>query len=113
MVTFENVIEEIVGEVQDEFDHEAPHVEKISDTEYDVEGRTEISELSEVIGLPLPMDEADTLSGLLLSELGKIPAVGDKMVLEGLEFTVMEMRRQRIHRVRVRLTGKGNGAAGA
>ena len=111
MVTFENVIEEIVGEVQDEFDHEAPHIEKISDGEYAVEGRTDISELVDVIGLPLPTDEADTLSGLLLSELGKIPAVGDKLELEGIEFTVMEMRRQRIHRVRVKLTGKGGGSA--
>ena len=111
MVTFENVIEEIVGEVQDEFDHEAPHIEKISEGEYAVEGRTDITELVDVIGLPLPTDEADTLSGLLLSELGKIPAVGDKLELEGIEFTVMEMRRQRIHRVRVKLTDKGGDSA--
>lgn len=103
MVTFENVIEEIVGQVQDEFDQEAPPVQKVGENDYLVEGRVAIAELNDALAVALPTEDADTVSGLLLAELGRIPKSGDEVVIEGVRFTVHEMRCQRIHLVRVAL----------
>ena len=103
MVTFENVIEEIVGQVQDEFDQEAPPVQKVGENDYLVEGKAGIADLNDALSVALPTEDADTVSGLLLAELGRIPKQGDEVVIEGVRFTVHEMRRQRIHQVRVSL----------
>ncbi len=116
MVTFENVIEEIVGEVQDEFDHEAPRIQQVSADEYLVEGITPLSELSDAVGVIVQAEDVDTVSGLVLNELGRIPKPGDHVTLEGMELTVHEMRQQRVHRVRVRVVetaGENPGAADA
>lgn len=103
LVTFENVIEEIVGEVQDEFDQEAPRIRKISDTEYVLDGITPLHEVSDELGVELESEEADTIGGYVLSELGRIPKPGDTVPAPGLELTVREMRRQRVHRVGARI----------
>ncbi len=103
LVTFENVIEEIVGEVQDEFDHEAPRIRMVAEGEYVLDGITPLHEVNDELGVSLESEEADTLGGFLLSELGRIPKPGDSVVAPGLELTVREMRRQRVHRVGARL----------
>jgi CBS domain containing-hemolysin-like protein len=107
MVTFENVIEEIVGEVQDEFDHEAPRIRETAAGEYQVEGNTALIELNDELGVNIQAEDIDTVNGLLLNEFGRIPRPGDKAVIEGVEFTVGEMRKQRIHRITVRLPVSG------
>jgi len=103
LVTFENIIEEIVGEVQDEFDQEVPRIQKLSNTEFMVEGITPLYEVNDAIGLELESEEADTIGGYVLSELGRFPKPGDKLTSGHAELTVRELRRQRIHRVLVRL----------
>lgn len=102
LVTFENIIEEIVGEVQDEFDQESPRIQKVADNEYMVEGITALHELNDELGLELESEDADTIGGFVLSELGRFPKPGDRLVTGGIELTVRELRRQRIHRVLVR-----------
>lgn len=102
LVTFENIIEEIVGEVQDEFDQEAPRIQKLSLDEYLVEGITSLYEVNDALGVELDSEEADTIGGFVLSELGRFPKPGDKLVIDNLELTVRELRRQRIHRVLIR-----------
>lgn len=99
LVTFENVIEEIVGEVQDEFDHEAPRIRQLSENEYLLEGITSLYEVNETLGTELRAEDVDTIGGLLLNQLGRLPKPGDRVDLDGLELTVREMRRQRIYRV--------------
>jgi len=103
LVTFENIIEEIVGEVQDEFDQEVPRIQKLSNTEFMVEGITPLYEVNDTMGLELESEEADTIGGFVLSELGRFPKPGDKLTSGHAELTVRELRRQRIHRVLVRL----------
>ena len=103
LVTFENVIEEIVGEVQDEFDQEAPPVKQVGEREYLIDGIATLDDVNEAAGVELESDEADTIGGYVLSLLGKIPKPGDKVMAPGVELMVREMRRQRIHRVSARV----------
>lgn len=103
LVTFENVIEEIVGEVQDEFDQEAPRIRPISEREYILDGSTPVYEVNEVLGTRLPTEVADTIGGFVISGLGRIPKPGDHLEADGLDLTVREMRRQRIHRLLARV----------
>lgn len=110
LVTFENVIEELVGEVQDEFDHEAPRIRKITDTEFLIDGVASLDEVNDALDTRLHSEEADTIGGIVLSELGRIPKPGDRVVvsdgIKELELLVREMRRQRIHRISVTVKGK-------
>ncbi len=103
IVTFENVIEEIVGEVQDEFDQEIPRIEQLSETEYMVEGITPLDEVNDKLELELDSENADTIGGYVLSELGRFPKPGDQLIADKVELTVRELRRQRIHRVLIRI----------
>ncbi|MGI8907403.1 MAG: hemolysin family protein [Candidatus Sumerlaeaceae bacterium] len=103
LVTFENVIEEIVGEVQDEFDQEVPRIKQVSEREFMLDGATTLDEVNDAADLELESDEADTIGGYVLSLLGKIPKPGDKVMAPGVELMVREMRRQRIHRVSARV----------
>jgi len=103
MVTFENVIEEIVGEVQDEFDQEAPRIRSLGDGEYILDGITPLHDVNDELGVSIESEEADTLGGFVASELGRIPKPGDTVRVGMVELTVREMRRQRVHRVGARL----------
>jgi putative hemolysin len=103
LVTFENVIEEIVGEVQDEFDMEQPLIKRLNDREWLLDGVTPLDVANEALGLNLSSEEADTIGGLLSSELGRLPLTGETVVLDGVEFIVREVRRLRVQRVLARL----------
>lgn len=103
LVTFENIIEEIVGEVQDEFDQETPRMQKINDHEYMLDGITPLDEVNDELDLDLETDDADTIGGYVLSALGRFPKPGDQVVVAPIELTVRELRRQRIHRVLLRI----------
>lgn len=103
MVTFENVIEEIVGQVQDEFDQEAPMVRQTSASEFMLDGATSLSEANEVLGLKIESEAYDTIGGFILDELGRIPKPGDQVRLGEVLFTVGEMRKQRVHRVQAKI----------
>jgi Mg2+/Co2+ transporter CorC len=118
LVTFENVIEEIVGEVQDEFDMEQPLVKRLSDREFMLDGITPLDVANEALGVNLSSEEADTIGGLLSSELGRLPTTGEVVSLNGIEFVVREVRKLRVQRVlarvgRVSTTEEGNSEEGA
>lgn len=99
MATFENVIEEIVGEVQDEFDEEAPLIRQLSGDEFLLDGVAGLFEVNQVLGTKLEAEDVDTVGGLILSELGRLPLPGEKVEFPGVELTVREVRRRRVHRV--------------
>ena len=102
VITVEDLIEEIVGEIHDE--HEAPEreVEKRRDGEYSVDGLMMIEDLEDLLGVEIRDDGVETVGGLLFSRLGRLPRPGDRMLVEpGLELQVDEMRGRRIARVRV------------
>jgi CBS domain containing-hemolysin-like protein len=105
IVTIEDIIEELVGEIQDEYDNEVPVVEKVSSTEYRVNTSTSISDANEYLPYPLPEGEDyETVGGLLNVIYGNIPEVGDVAVLDNYEFRVLKRSRRTVELVQLRVT---------
>jgi len=102
IVTLEDLLEEIVGEIADEYDVEAPRVERLSEGTLRVAGATPIDEVNEALGVELPSDEWDTVGGLVLTLLGHVPVAGEVVTFEGLEFAVERVQRRRIVCVLIR-----------
>src|SRR3954469_12733683 len=91
LVTIEDLLEEIVGEIQDEYDVEEPMVEQISDDQARIEGRASIDALTETFGIKLgeeDREQYDTVGGLVYHEIGGVPQVGDTLEVNGLTLTV-------------------------
>ena len=104
LVTLENVIEEIVGEIQDEFDREPPSVQETPEGLV-FDGLTLVDDVGERLGVTLPeTSDVSTLGGLVAARVGRIPRVGDTLTLEGCRFTVTEMRGRRVTKVLVART---------
>ena len=101
VVTVEDLIEEIVGEIEDEFDKGQPDVQWISDEAALVEATMPVDDFSETFGVAVEADGFDTVGGLLFSRLGKVPAVGEIVVESGLELRVMTTIGRRVKRVKV------------
>jgi putative hemolysin len=102
MVTIEDLLEEIVGEIQDEYDVEEPMVVKLSDTEARVDGRADVDVLNELFDLDLELEDSeeyDTVGGLVFHRIGKVPAPGDKVQLDGLTLTVESTDGRRVGKV--------------
>jgi putative hemolysin len=101
LVTIEDLLEEIVGEIQDEYDTEEPFVEFINDNEYIFDARVDLDDLNRLMDVALPTDDSDTLGGFIYSEMGKVPVVGDQVIFEDMGFTVESVAGRRIKKVRV------------
>jgi len=102
MVTLEDIVEELVGEIQDEYDEEKPIVEKASDTEYIVEAAASVHDINEFLPFELPESaEYDTLSGLVISVFDKIPDVGESKEFYGYIFTILKKTQQNIEYVKL------------
>jgi len=102
VVTLEDLIEELVGEIVDEFDVEEPMIERVAPGAVRVNGRVTIDELSEVLGAPLPNGDWDTVGGLIFNTLGHVPEEGETLVMDGWELLVERITGRRIARVMVR-----------
>ncbi|MEU6408463.1 hemolysin family protein [Microbispora sp. NPDC046933] len=119
LVTIEDVIEEIVGEIADEYDQEAPRVEWLDDGAVRVTARLPVDELGELFDTEIEVDDVDTVGGLLAHALGRVPIAGSEAVVGGLRLTAENLagRRNRISTVVVRreepATGDEVVAAGA
>jgi CBS domain containing-hemolysin-like protein len=96
IVTLEDVIEEIVGEIQDEFDAEKPKLQKSPDGSYLVAGGMLVEELEEALGVDFSDRDEDTIGGVVFSELGRNPVVGDRVELGPVTLEVLEMQRNRV-----------------
>jgi CBS domain containing-hemolysin-like protein len=103
LVTLEDVLEELVGEIADEYDREEPRVEDLGDGTYRVSGGLPIAELSDAVGVELPEDGADTVGGLVYGLLGRVPEGGETVRWHSVHFTVEEVQRRRIVSLRVAL----------
>jgi putative hemolysin len=101
LVTIEDLLEEIVGEIQDEYDAEEPFVELVSDGEYVFDARVDLDDLNRLMDVALPTMDSDTLGGFIYTELGKVPVVGDQVDFGDLSFTVQSVAGRRIKKVRV------------
>ncbi len=104
LVTIEDLIEEIVGEIQDEYDVEEPMLEPISDDEARLDGRANIDDLTEHFGIELDAadrEQYDTVGGLVYHEIGGVPEVGDTVEVGGLTLTVESTDGRRVGKVLV------------
>ncbi len=103
VVSLEDVIEEIVGQIQDEFDEEHPDVVAVDDGVWRVAGSTLVMDLEQAIGLELSDRDEDTVAGLVLSEIGRSPRIGDSAQVGSATFTVLEASRRRIRLLELRV----------
>ncbi|MFQ3224827.1 MAG: CBS domain containing-hemolysin-like protein [Lentimonas sp.] len=102
VVTFENILEELVGEIQDEFDSEEEQILALRTPDtYRISGLTPIHDLEESLGLEIENDEVSTFGGLITGELGRIPARGDTLSLAGMQITIDEVDERRVIAARV------------
>jgi putative hemolysin len=101
LVTVEDLLEEIVGDIQDEYDVEQPEIVAVNDHCFVCDASMGMHELDNLVGEELPTEDHDSLGGLVLEIAGRIPEVGESFRRRGLTFTVEEMDGPRISRVRV------------
>jgi CBS domain containing-hemolysin-like protein len=102
LVTIEDLLEEIVGEIRDEHDLEPATIEKVSDDEYLFDGLVPIDEVNEAMGLELESNGYDTIGGFINDHLGRLAVVGDEVDTHGLRMIVEALEDRRIALVRVR-----------
>jgi CBS domain containing-hemolysin-like protein len=102
VVTFESILEELVGEIQDEFDSEEEQIRALRapDT-YRISGLTPIHDLEESLGLEIENEEVSTFGGLITGELGRIPARGDTLSIAGMQIMIDEVDERRVIAARV------------
>ncbi|HEY52856.1 MAG TPA: HlyC/CorC family transporter [Caldilineae bacterium] len=104
VVTIEDLLEEIVGEIQDEYDSESPMLEQIGEGVYVANGRIDIDDLNRDLGVHLPDEEESyTLAGVIYSQLQRVPDVGDVVELDDVRLEVLEVTDNRIEQVQVAL----------
>jgi CBS domain containing-hemolysin-like protein len=101
IVTLEDVIEEIVGSIQDEFDVERPELVEKGEGVYEVSGGMLVQDLEEALGVEMSERDEDTIGGVVLSELGRNPAVGDRVELGPVTIEVLEVQLNRVATVRI------------
>ncbi|MGH2704993.1 MAG: hemolysin family protein [Actinomycetota bacterium] len=101
LVTMEDLLEEIVGEISDEHDREEPFVEKVDEHTLRVNARLDIDELNDLLEVQLPTSEWDSIGGLVGGLLGRLPVEGDRVLQEDVEFEVEAMNGRRIEKVLV------------
>jgi CBS domain containing-hemolysin-like protein len=101
LVTLEDLLEELVGEIVDEFDVEEPSVERNPDGSVVVSGRYAVDDADELLGAELPQGAWDTVGGLMLDLVGRVPDAGDSVEIDGFRLTALEVRGRRIGRVRI------------
>jgi CBS domain containing-hemolysin-like protein len=99
LVTLEDLLEELVGEITDEYDTEQPEIEQVADDVYRVDGKISIDEVNELLDVELPDEEWDTVGGLMLGLMGSIPEEGEEVAFQNLRFTAEAVNGRRISKV--------------
>ena len=108
IVTMEDLLEAIVGNIQDEYDNEDEEIVEVSENVFTIDGTAYIEEVNELVGEIIPEGDYDTLGGFLISRLGYLPQNGDmtEVTFENLKFTILNVEDRRIGKVRVEITPK-------
>jgi magnesium and cobalt exporter, CNNM family len=104
LITLEDLLEELVGDIVDEFDVEQPNVERLDDGSVLVSALYSVDDADELLGAELPHGPWDTVGGLMLDLAGRVPAKGDSVEVDGFRLTAVAVRGRRIERVRIEPT---------
>ncbi len=103
IITVEDLIEEIVGEIEDELDkRQKPYIERVSENEYVINTRMELDDFSEYFNMTVDEEDVSTVSGLILKNADRIPRIGEEITYKNLKFTVLEGTRRKISKVKVK-----------
>ena len=114
IVTMEDIIEEVMGDIDDEYDKEEPEIQKIDDMTYVMDGRMDLDDIDEEIGINLESDNSETIGGFIIDILGEIPDendVGKEIDLENYRFRIDSIRERRIEQITMNIMtpDSGNG----
>ncbi|MDD6794807.1 MAG: transporter associated domain-containing protein, partial [Clostridiaceae bacterium] len=101
IITMEDIIEEIFGEIEDEYDEVTNTIEIINDDEYVVDGSAKLQDISEIIGVNMESDDLDSVGGLIIEELGRIPDDKEEILINNIRFVIEELDKNRIKKVRI------------
>ena len=101
IVTIEDLIEEVFGDIEDEYDDENKEIEVIKEDEYIVDGSAKLDDISELIGVNMESEEFDSVGGLIIGELGRFPEQNEEVTLNNIKFVVEEIDKNRIKKVRI------------
>lgn len=101
LVTIEDIVEEIVGEIEDEYDDEDTSIEIIKENEYIVDGSTRLHDISELLSVDIDSEEFDSVGGLMIGDLGRMPEEKEKVELNNITFIAEEVDKNRIKKVRM------------
>ncbi|MDQ2797172.1 MAG: hemolysin family protein [Actinomycetota bacterium] len=101
IVTLEDLIEEVIGDIRDEYDADAVESHRLASGEIEVDGKLNLDEVEEICGVELPDGPYATVAGFVMAELGRLPAAGDVVEHEGLRLTVVRVDGRRVARVRI------------
>jgi putative hemolysin len=101
IVTLEDLIEEVIGDIRDEYDAEVTEAQRLAGGELEVDGKLNLDEVADICGVTLPDGPYATLGGFVMAELGRLPKAGDEVEYEGTRFTVEVIEGRRAARVRI------------
>src|SRR5205814_9335305 len=101
LVTIEDLLEEIVGEIRDEYDVESEPIVDEGNGRFIVSGKVSVDEVAQRLDVEIEREGFETVGGYLLSHVGRVPAVGERFDLDGLNVEVLESERRRINKVRI------------
>ncbi len=101
IVTIEDILEEIVGEIQDEYDSEEATFQLMANDEYVFNARIDLDDVNDLLGTRYPTEQGDTLGGFIFSQLGKVPTPGEVIESDGYRIEVLSVVNRRIHQVRI------------
>lgn len=109
IVTMEDIIEQVMGDIDDEYDEEEEIIDKIDDNTYLVDGDVDLDDLDEELGIDLKSDNSETIGGFLIDILGEIPDesdIGRIIEFEDYKFKIMSVKERRIERVKIYMLDK-------
>lgn len=101
MVTLEDLVEEIVGDIQDEYDDHETEIEMVRENEYIVDGATKVDVVNEKLGLKIETEDFDSIGGFIMGEFGRLPEEGERIEHENVEFVVELIEKNRIEKLRI------------
>jgi putative hemolysin len=101
VVTMEDLVEEIVGDIADEYDLHDFEIEVVKEDEYIVDGATRIELVNDMIGVHIESEDFDSIGGFVLGEMGGLPEEGEVIIIEGITFKVEKVEKNRIETLRV------------
>ena len=101
IITMEDLIESILGNIQDEYDNEEEEIKKVNENSFKVDGATSLDEIGDLTGIDFDGEEDDTIAGVMLDRMGQIPKSGEhpSIMIENTRFTVLEVDNRRISKI--------------